>query len=48
MLLASDWRIATMEKILGTEVVGIPLGASPLREAVMVRVAGVYHRAAEE
>jgi hypothetical protein len=38
VLLASDWRIATMEKILGTEVVGIPLGASPLREAVTVDV----------
>ena len=36
VLMASDWRIATMEKILGTEVVGIPLGASPLREAVTV------------
>jgi hypothetical protein len=36
VLLASDWRIKTMEKILGTEVVGIPLGASPLREAVEV------------
>lgn len=36
VLLASDWRIKTMEKILGAEVVGIPLGASPLREAVEV------------
>ena len=39
VLLASDWRIKTMEKILGTEVVGIPLGASPLREAVTVDLA---------
>lgn len=36
VLMASDWRIKTMERILGTEVVGIPLGASPLREAVTV------------
>jgi hypothetical protein len=36
VLLASDWRIKTMERILGTEVIGIPLGASPLRAAVEV------------
>lgn len=36
VLMASDWRIKTMERILGTEVVGIPLGPSPLREAVTV------------
>lgn len=36
VLLASDWRIKTMEKILGAEVVGIPLGSSPLRHAVEV------------
>jgi hypothetical protein len=36
VLLASDWRIETMERILGTEVVGIPLGPSPLRTAVAV------------
>lgn len=36
VLMASDWRIKTMERILGTEVVGIPLGVSPLREAVTV------------
>jgi len=36
VLMASDWRIKTMEKILGTEVVGIPLGASPLRANVHV------------
>ena len=39
VLLASDWRIATMERILGTEVVGIPLGTSPLRTAVTVDLA---------
>ena len=39
VLMASDWRIATMEKILGTEVVGIALGPSPLRSAVTVDLA---------
>jgi len=38
VLMASDWRIKTMERILGTEVVGIPLGPSPLREAVTVNI----------
>ena len=38
VLLASDWRIKTMERILGTEVVGVPLGPSPLREAVTVDI----------
>jgi len=32
ILIASDWRVTTIEKILGTEVVGIPLGHTPLRE----------------
>ncbi len=36
VLIASDWRIRTMERILGTEVIGIPLGASPLRQDVPV------------
>jgi len=36
VLIASDWRIRTMERILGTEVIGIPLGASPLRADVSV------------
>ena len=36
VLIASDWRIRTMERILGTEVIGIPLGASPLRSDVTV------------
>ena len=26
VLIASDWRIRTMERILGTEVIGMPLG----------------------
>ncbi len=38
ILLASDWRIETVEKILGSDVVGIPLGASPLREDQTVDV----------
>jgi hypothetical protein len=36
VLIASDWRIRTMERILGTEVIGIPLGPSPLRRDVPV------------
>lgn len=36
VILASDWRIKTVEKILGREVVGMPLGHSPLREDVVV------------
>jgi hypothetical protein len=36
VLIASDWRIHTMERILGTEVIGIPLGVSPLRTDVPV------------
>lgn len=39
ILLASDWRIELVERILGKEVVGIPLGHSPLREDVTVDVA---------
>ncbi len=36
VMLASDWRIKTIEKILGREVVGLPLGHSPLREDIVV------------
>lgn len=39
VLIASDWRIRTMERILGTEVIGIPLGHSPLRTDVSVDLA---------
>jgi len=39
ILLASDWRIRTIEKILGTEVVGIPLGHTPIREDKQVDTA---------
>lgn len=38
ILLASDWRIKTIEHILGREVVGLPLGHSPLREDVIVDI----------
>lgn len=36
ILLASDLRIATIEKILGNEVIGISIGPSPLREDVVL------------
>lgn len=36
VLMASNWRIETMEKILGTEVVGMTIGASPIREDVQI------------
>jgi hypothetical protein len=36
VLLASDWRIGTIEKILGREVVAVNLGHSPLQEDVTV------------
>ena len=39
VLMASDWRIKTIERILGTEVVGIPLGHSPIREDKQVDLA---------
>ncbi len=39
ILIASDWRIKTIERILGTEVVGIPLGHTPIREDKHVDVA---------
>jgi hypothetical protein len=38
VLAASDQRVRTIEKILGTEVVGISLGPSPLREDVEIDV----------
>jgi len=38
VLVASDWRIRTMERILGTEVIGIPLGPSPLRTDMPVDI----------
>jgi hypothetical protein len=36
VLLASDWRVGTIEKILGREVVAVTLGPSPLRRDVVV------------
>lgn len=38
VMLASDLRIKTIEKILGREVVGLPLGQSPLREDIIVDI----------
>jgi hypothetical protein len=38
VLLASDSRIDTIGRILGAEIVGVPLGRSPLREDVHVDV----------
>ncbi len=39
VLLASDWRIGTVEKILGREVVAVNLGVSPLTDDVTVDLA---------
>jgi hypothetical protein len=36
VLLASDWRVGTIEKILGREVIAVNLGHSPLRHDVVV------------
>ncbi|MBS3974574.1 MAG: transcriptional regulator [Actinobacteria bacterium] len=36
LLLASDWRIELMKRVLGAEVIGIPLGSTPLRSDVEV------------
>lgn len=36
ILAASDWRIELIERILGREVVGIPLGHTPLRADVAI------------
>lgn len=41
ILMASDWRIDLIERILGQEVVGIPLGHTPLREDVGVDIAAL-------
>jgi hypothetical protein len=39
VFMASDWRLELIERILGTEVVGIPLGSTPLRADVHVDIA---------
>ena len=39
VLLASDWRIAQIEKILGHEVLGVSLGPSPITADVEVDIA---------
>jgi len=36
IFMASDWRLELVERILGAEVIGKPLGPSPLREDVEV------------
>jgi hypothetical protein len=36
ILMASDWRVELIERILGREVVGVELGQTPLREDVTV------------
>lgn len=41
ILLASDARIKTIERILGREVVGIVLGPTPIREDVVVDLDGL-------
>lgn len=39
VMIASDWRIKTIERILGTEIVGLELGTTPLREDKQVDTA---------
>lgn len=39
MVLASDRRVGTLERILGRELIAVPLGASPLRSDVTVDLA---------
>jgi hypothetical protein len=43
VLLASDWRVGTIEKILGREVVAVTLGPSPLRHDVGVDLVELDH-----
>lgn len=38
VVMASDWRIELIEKVLGTETITLPLGTSPLREDVTVDI----------
>ena len=38
VVMASDWRIELIEKVLGTETITLPLGPSPLREDVNVDI----------
>jgi hypothetical protein len=39
VFIASDWRIKTVGQILGAEVVGVPLGPTPIREDRRVDIA---------
>ncbi len=41
VLIASGWRIKSIERILGTDVVGIQLGETPLREDKVVDLDGL-------
>lgn len=43
VLLASDKRIQTLERILDTEVIGMPLGPSPIREDRVVDLVELDH-----
>lgn len=38
VLMASDWRISVIEKILGTEVIGITIGTSPITQDVHIDI----------
>ena len=38
ILMASDWRIELIDRILGAEIIGFHLGASPIREDVTVDI----------
>ena len=38
IFMASDWRLELVERILGAEVIGVPLGSSPLRSDVRVDI----------
>jgi hypothetical protein len=38
VVMASDWRIELIEKVLGTETITLPLGPSPLRDDVTVDI----------
>jgi hypothetical protein len=38
IVLASDWRVGTIERILGREVIAVTLGTSPLRHDVEVDI----------
>lgn len=41
IFMASDWRVELVERILGNEVIGMPLGHTPLRADVAVDLEGL-------